>query len=50
MLSAKGGLSKEFESADFALIAQRVIDKTGQVNVPQPIRHTGNPVEKELWR
>jgi Mrp family chromosome partitioning ATPase len=34
-------------SGDFALVAQRVIDKTGQFNVPQELRQAGSVAKRE---
>jgi len=44
------GKIEEYTSQESTSIAQRVIDKTRQVNVPEPVRHTGNHAENEEQR
>lgn len=44
------GKIEEYTSQESTSITQRVIDKTRQVNVPEPVRHTGNHAENEQRR
>jgi Mrp family chromosome partitioning ATPase len=44
------GKIEEYNSADFASIAQRVTEKTRRLNVPQELRNAGNIAERERRR
>jgi Mrp family chromosome partitioning ATPase len=44
------GKIEEYTSLDFASIAHRVIEKTGQLNVPQELRQAGSIAERERRR
>jgi len=44
------GKIEEYNGKEFASIAQRVIDKTGQVKVVQELRHPDSPTETESRR
>ena len=44
------GKIEDYESQNFASIAERVLEKTGQLKVPQELRRTEPPGERESRR